>query len=38
MEFFGDIERFLSEDLYPYRWAITIGLALGAAALIILAA
>lgn len=27
MEFFGDIERFLSEDLYPYRWPITIGVA-----------
>lgn len=28
MEFFGDLERFLSEDLYPYRWPITIGVAI----------
>lgn len=27
MEIFGDIERFLSEDLYSYRWPITIGVA-----------
>jgi hypothetical protein len=27
MELFGDLERFLSEDLYPYRWPITVGVA-----------
>lgn len=25
MDIFGDLERFISEDLYPYRYAITIG-------------
>jgi hypothetical protein len=36
MPFFGDFERFVSEDLYPYRWLITIGLiAVAAAALVI---
>lgn len=34
MDFFGDIERFVSEDLYPYRWPITIGLIIGAVALV----
>src|SRR3990172_5457585 len=33
MSFFGDIERFAA-DLYPYRWPITIGLALLLAAAI----
>jgi hypothetical protein len=28
VDFFGDIERFLSEDLYPYRWPITIAVGL----------
>jgi len=32
MSFFGDLERFAS-DLYPYRWPITIGFAIIAAAL-----
>ncbi len=26
MGFFGDIERFLSEDLYPYRWPLFISM------------
>lgn len=26
MSIFGDLERFISEDLYPYRWPLTIGL------------
>jgi len=25
MEIFGDLERSISEDLYPYRWALSIG-------------
>lgn len=25
MEIFGDLERILSEDLYPYRWPLSIG-------------
>ena len=37
MDLFGDIERFLSEDLYPYRWPITIGLIVGAALLLFVA-
>ena len=37
MEFFGDLERFLSEDLYPYRWPITIGAAVGVFAALVLA-
>jgi hypothetical protein len=37
MEFFGDLERFLSEDLYPYRWPLTIGLAVAALAAVALA-
>jgi hypothetical protein len=24
--FAGDLEMFISEDLYPYRWPLTIGL------------
>lgn len=32
MSFLGDIERFVAEDLYPYRWFITIGLAAAIAA------
>ncbi len=32
LSIFGDIERVLSEDLYPYRWPIVIGIALAAAA------
>ena len=28
MTIFGDIERVLSEDLYPYRWPIVIGIGL----------
>lgn len=36
MDIFGDIERFAS-DLYPYRWWITIGLALAGMALVALA-
>jgi hypothetical protein len=28
MDIFGDIERFLSEDVYPYRWPLTLGLLL----------
>ena len=27
MSIFGDLERFLSEDLYPYRWPLAIALA-----------
>lgn len=27
MDIFGDIERFISEDLYPYRYVVTIALA-----------
>ena len=37
MDLFGDIERFLSEDLYPYRWPITIGLIVGAALVVFVA-
>lgn len=36
MDMFGDIERFAA-DLYPYRWAITVGLALAAIAFVALA-
>jgi hypothetical protein len=32
MTVFGDLERFLSEDLYPYRVPITVGLVLAAVA------
>jgi len=32
LSIFGDIERFMSEDLYPYRWPIVIGIALAAVA------
>lgn len=34
MTIFGDLERFIAEDLYPYRWPITIavGIAFAAAA------
>lgn len=32
MSFFGDLERFAS-DLYPYRWPITVGFAIGVALL-----
>lgn len=31
MSIFGDFERFVSEDLYPYRWPITIALIVAAA-------
>lgn len=36
MDVFGDLERFLSEDLYPYRWPITIALVLVGIALVAL--
>lgn len=36
MDIFGDIERFAS-DLYPYRWPISVGIALAAIALVALA-
>lgn len=31
MTIFGDLERFLSEDLYPYRYPLTIGLVIAIA-------
>jgi len=34
---FGDLERFLSEDLYPYRWPLAIGLLVAAAFLLLVA-
>jgi hypothetical protein len=37
MEIFGDLERFLSEDLYPYRWPITVGAAIAVFAALALA-
>ena len=37
MTILGDLERFVAEDLYPYRIPITIGLLLGIAAAIALA-
>src|SRR3990172_12001637 len=32
MTIFGDLERFIAEDLYPYRWPITIGIVVAFAA------
>src|SRR3989304_10427297 len=32
MTIFGDLERLIAEDLYPYRWPITIGIVIAFAA------
>lgn len=32
MDIFGDLERFISEDLYPYRYVVTVALAAAVAA------
>ena len=37
MDFFGGIERFISADLYPYRWAVTAALIAGVVALLLVA-
>lgn len=37
MSIFGDLERFLSEDLYPYRWPLAIALAISAAVFLVVA-
>src|SRR3990172_852867 len=37
MTIFGDLERLIAEDLYPYRWPITIAFVLAIAAAAVLA-
>lgn len=37
MSTFGDLERFISEDLYPYRWPLTIALIVGVTVFLIVA-
>ncbi len=34
MSIFGDLERLLSEDLYPYRWPLVIGMVVATAAFV----
>lgn len=37
MTIFGDLERLIAEDLYPFRWPITIGIVIAFAAAAVLA-
>jgi hypothetical protein len=37
MSIFGDLERFISEDLYPYRWPLTIAFAVAVAVFLVAA-